>query len=406
MVGIVVVAVRVILGQQLGPSRELGRRASARALCRGGERRLPAAVLAAGNHHIGRRKVLGGGREPLEPACDGRSDAGCGNLLLGRAARGVVVESGLADRLPTRIGVGAAQLRRRGAYLREGGGSEAGLLGLGVVRIGVVARRAGGPEGDHGRVVAHAARLDVAVEFIFGARLQTVELQHHVRLVPLVARGGHIALRASGGPAGKAGSLHLPHAGAVVTAVEQGSVVARVRNEDRLEGRVESGLRALLVAARHCGPRQHGHKQGKKSLHRKCLTVNGFRYSLCIVLLSCRLSPCRSARPTSRRLTPAGGGHSRHSRLFQHPRHFPAAFQASPFGFRLPRRLRTPACKAFRGLSAHAPRSSPHGYSRRRESIQMVTGPSLTSATCMSAPNTPVATRRPVSASTAATKRS
>ena len=252
VVGIVVVAVRVILGQQLGPSRELGRRASARALCRGGERRLLAAVLAAGNHHIGRRKVLGGGRKPLEPACDGRSDAGCGNLLLGRAARGVVVESGLADRLRTRVGVGAAQLRRR---------------------------RAGGPEGDHGRVVAHAARLDVAVEFIFGARLQTVELQHHVCLVPLVARGGHIALRASGGPAGKAGSLHLPHAGAVVTAVEQGSVVARVRNEDRLEGRVESGLRALLVAARHCGPRQHGHKQGKKFLHRKCLTVNGFRYS-------------------------------------------------------------------------------------------------------------------------------
>lgn len=54
----------------------------------------------------------------------------------------------------------------------------------------------------------------------------------------------------------------------------------------------------------------------------------------------------------------------------------------------------------------HPSQLSPHGYSRRRESIQMVTGPSLTSATCMSAPNTPVATRRPVSASTAATKRS
>lgn len=57
-------------------------------------------------------------------------------------------------------------------------------------------------------------------------------------------------------------------------------------------------------------------------------------------------------------------------------------------------------------VSRHPSLLSPHGYSRRRESIQMVTGPSLTSATCMSAPNTPVATRRPVSASTAATKRS
>ena len=35
------------------------------------------------------------------------------------------------------------------------------------------------------------------------------------------------------------------------------------------------------------------------------------------------------------------------------------------------------------------------GYSRLRESIQMVTGPSLMSSTCMSAPKTPVATGRP-----------
>ena len=45
-------------------------------------------------------------------------------------------------------------------------------------------------------------------------------------------------------------------------------------------------------------------------------------------------------------------------------------------------------------------------YSRFLESIQIVTGPSFTSATCMSAPKRPVATGRPDSSATRAAKRS
>lgn len=45
-------------------------------------------------------------------------------------------------------------------------------------------------------------------------------------------------------------------------------------------------------------------------------------------------------------------------------------------------------------------------YSRARESIQIVTGPSFTSDTYMSAPKHPVATGRPSAAASAATKRS
>ena len=43
-------------------------------------------------------------------------------------------------------------------------------------------------------------------------------------------------------------------------------------------------------------------------------------------------------------------------------------------------------------------------YSRFLESIQIVTGPSLTSATCMSAPKTPVATGRPRSSASRSVK--
>ena len=45
-------------------------------------------------------------------------------------------------------------------------------------------------------------------------------------------------------------------------------------------------------------------------------------------------------------------------------------------------------------------------YSRLLLSIQMVTGPSLTSSTCISAPNSPVATRQPESLRKRSTNRS
>ena len=52
---------------------------------------------------------------------------------------------------------------------------------------------------------------------------------------------------------------------------------------------------------------------------------------------------------------------------------------------------------------AAAPRRGPHGHSRARESSQIVTGPSLTSCTCMCAPNTPVGTGLPEAAASAPT---
>lgn len=49
-------------------------------------------------------------------------------------------------------------------------------------------------------------------------------------------------------------------------------------------------------------------------------------------------------------------------------------------------------------------RSSVPAHSRAFESIQIVTGPSFTRATCISAPKTPRSTGRPVSAASAAQK--
>lgn len=65
--------------------------------------------------------------------------------------------------------------------------------------------------------------------------------------------------------------------------------------------------------------------------------------------------------------------------------------------------MEAPGASPGTGPKARRKGDSPlRGHSRVRESIRIVTGPSLTRLTCMSAPNTPRSGRRPVSRSRSA----
>ena len=423
------------LGQQLGPSRELGLGAAARRLCRGGERNLLAARLLAADNGVEEQRIGGRGGQPAQRGARRTGSGRDGHLRIGRCRGGLVAEAHLRNRLVTlvaqrgahrsrgggnvlgnglaqhglrllllverretallapvlravnrhegaerigRSGLQAADLAPQGRVALRSGDfrplarspltvEESRLGGAILAPIGVfarkqrpllrtlrglgrreVGRRLGlyalgcGGEGHRRRVETGAGDHHIAVIHVFAFGLQTGELQLHALLVPAVGLYAHVIVLAAAELVGETGVGHLALAG--VFGMEPHPAIARLVRLHDAERRTRHVVCRIvaIVIARQRRTDEHHHEQSKKSLHLNRLTVNTL---ICHMLFSSQSEPC---------------GPPPHS------------------------------C----------------GYSRRRESIQMVTGPSLTSATCMSAPNSPVATGRPVSASTAATKRS